>query len=57
MELDEANQYKKFIEEIASLLLEGESTPDGEEMEWENDDAWAALQGIIISARDLLSGT
>ena len=45
----------EFIRSIASMTLEGEPTddqPDG--FEWENDDAWATVERLIMEAREIL---
>lgn len=43
----------EFIRHVAALALDGEDV-DGEEFEWENDDAWATLHSLISGARELL---
>ncbi len=44
-----------FLRELAAMTLEGEDL-DGQEFEWENDDAWACIQHAIVTARMLLKG-
>ena len=42
-----------LVDELAGLPVDGE-TVDGEEFEWENDDAWSTLHGFISAARVVL---
>lgn len=44
----------EFVNMVARMRLDGEEVEsDGVEWEWENDDAWATLMGLIETARSI----
>lgn len=43
-----------LLREIAELRKEGEADAEGNPTEWENDDTFDVLHGLISTARDIL---